>query len=1131
MPNRALLNVSAYKMLRVSLLLMLGVVLLSISAYGQENASIVGTVTDQTGATVPSAKITITNVENGFVRSTAANSTGAYSAPQLPIGHYKVRAEAPGFKAYEQTGITLNVDATVRADISLQVGNVSESITVEANAIQVQADTNEVSQTVTSTQVSELATNGRNVIQLTTLVPGASASIPDFDSPMAQNQNRSVYFNGQRQDHNNWIIDGGEAYERGGGGILIVSPSQDALQEFKVITSNYAADLGQSSGGMITMSLKSGTQQYHGGAWEFLRNADLDANNFFNNAAGPGHPRPKLNYNMFGFNLGGPVPITHKKTFFFYNMEWRRLAQGSVINAAAVTGAARGGDFSGLATIHVPETTDPAAIAKFAADGLTPGQAFPNNKIPSNLIDPNVSLLLGAGLYPAGNTASGNFLAAAPNGTKYREELFRIDQEINSKVSLMGSLIYDNGNQTQATPLWSGDTYPTVGSSMIVPSWAGVVHATVTISPTLLNEAAFNFNGNNILVGLNGTWKEPSGYNVKQLSTGNTAARIPTINIQSPYGTNFDLGSWPWSNTWRSDQWKDDLSWTHGAHNVKMGVSYMWTHKNQQIFGQTQGNYTFNGSFTGNSFSDFLLGYASAYSELYVQDFVHITNNTYGAYAVDDWHATKRLTLNLGVRWEGLPHAYDTGGRLSNFYQNLYDPAQAAQFLPSGALNPNGPGFSTVSGIPLSTVPFYINGLGLAGRNGIPKGLVPNQWDTFAPRVGFALDVTGHEKTILRGGFGMFYERLGGNEEYTMGPNPPFSFQASTNNVYFSNPATSDTSGLTSSSPVFPAGFTGLAGGFKIPTSIQYNLGIQQQLTRDAVLSVAYVGNENYHQSEGFQVNNVPTSDPNRLAICGGNCGYSGTGYNANLDRPYKGWSSVDLMGFGANSSYNSLQVSLRATAWKNLTFSGSYTWSHAFDLLDGELFTNLSNPLDSHYDYGSSGFDRRQIAVFSFVYDVPFFRNAASPVTKAVLGGWTVSGIALFESGTPQTVTSANDNLGLGGGTANRANQVAAVTYSPGNINRYFSTSSFAEPGPLLWGTSDKDAVVTPGRNNWNMSLFKAFQFKENARVELRVESFNTFNHTQFNGLNTSFGSTNFGKLTGTYDPRTVQVAAKFQF
>ena len=263
--RKLLFATRTYPMWRISLLLMLGLVLLGTVAYGQETASIVGTVTDPSGAAVPGAKITITNTETGIVRSTTTNTTGSYAARELAIGHYNVRVEAAGFKASERTGITLNVNDTVRADAALQVGEAKESVTVEANAIQVQADTNEVSQTITAAQVSDLATNGRNVIQLAALVPGAAASIPDFDSPMAQNQNRTISFNGQRSDHNNWLINGGEAYDRGGGGILLVSPSQDSLQEFKVMTSNYAADLGQSSGGMITMATKSGTKQFHGG--------------------------------------------------------------------------------------------------------------------------------------------------------------------------------------------------------------------------------------------------------------------------------------------------------------------------------------------------------------------------------------------------------------------------------------------------------------------------------------------------------------------------------------------------------------------------------------------------------------------------------------------------------------------------------------------------------------------------------------------------------------------------------------------------------------------------------------------------------------------------------------------------
>ena len=250
-------NLRVPKILPRSLVLLLGLLLMSTAVFAQATATLVGTVSDASGAAVPSAKIVITNTETGLVRSTETNATGSYAARDLPIGHYTVRVEAAGFKAYERTGITLNVNDTVRADAALQVGETRESVTVEANAIQVQADSNEVSQTITAAMVADLATNGRNVIQLAALVPGAAASIPDFDTPMAQTQNRSISFNGQRSDHNNWMINGGEAYDRGGGGILLVSPSQDSLQEFKVMTSNFAADLGQSSGGMITMATKS----------------------------------------------------------------------------------------------------------------------------------------------------------------------------------------------------------------------------------------------------------------------------------------------------------------------------------------------------------------------------------------------------------------------------------------------------------------------------------------------------------------------------------------------------------------------------------------------------------------------------------------------------------------------------------------------------------------------------------------------------------------------------------------------------------------------------------------------------------------------------------------------------------
>jgi len=1132
-------------MLRMSLLFVLGLVLSSSVAYCQGTASIVGTITDPTGAAVPSATINITNTGTGIVRSTATNATGSYAARELPIGRYNIRVEAPGFKVYEQTGITLNVNDVIRADATLQVGGLQESVTVEANALQVQADTSEVSQTVTDALVSSLATNGRNVIQLAALVPGAAAALPDFDTPMAQTQGRNIAYNGQRSDHNNWIINGGEAYDRGGGGIMLVSPSQDAIQEFKVMTSNFSADLGQSSGGMITMVTKGGTRSFHGSAWEYLRNDKLDANTFFANMYN--RKKPELRYNTFGFNIGGPVPVSKEpKTFFFYNMEWRRLVNGAEINAVAVPRAMTTGDFSSILpksaggtcdpavtntckVITVPNVGDPAYIAKLAQYGLTPGQAFPNNKIPDGLLSPAAKAVLAAGVFPGPNTADGKYYTTANKFTTYREEAARVDHTFSEKLALMASLIWDNGSERDIPPLWAGGTYDTAGSIMAVPSWAGVVHATMTISPTLLNEASFNFNGNNLNITDFGLWEKPAGYNVKNFFQANKDNKLPAINIGSPYNIGYTPGWWPWYNTWRSWQWKDDISWMRGRHNMKFGASYMFTHKWQQFQTNAGGSMNF-GTQTGNSFADFMLGIASSYSEPASVDYVRISNHTISLYAMDDWRVTNRLTLNLGLRWEGLPHAYDSEDKTSNFYPSLYDPAQAARFIGQN-LDPNGPGFTTVPDVPLSNFKFYMNGIGLAGRNGIPRGLVDNHWDTFAPRVGFAFDLTGRQKTILRGGVGIFYERLAGNEMYNMGQNMvPYAYTSSPSNVYFDDPSKTWTTGETAAIPYAPANLTALSKDYNVPTAVQWSFGIQHQLRENAVATLTYVGNSNYHQSAGRNINYIdPNDTATRLAVCGTTCGYAGTPLIANLYRPYRGWGTIAPMEMVANSNYNSLQATLRLTNWKNLTVNESFTWSHALDIIDGEIFSNISNPLNRHWDYASAGFDRRLISVTSFIYDIPAFQKSTG-ITKTLLAGWELSGIWLLESGTPFSISGGPDNLGLGGATSNRANVVSAITY-PKTWQQWFSTSSFAKPGPLQWGTSARNSVVGPGRNNWNMALFKRFQFSESGAFEFRLETFNTFNHTAFNNPSAGVTNSNFGQITSTGNPRTLQLGARLQF
>jgi hypothetical protein len=1042
-----------------------------------------------------------------------------------------VRAEQSGFKTYSRTGIVLNSGDTARVDISMQVGELTESVTVAGEAVRVQSDTSEVSDTISGQQVSQLAINGRHLAALAILTTGASADLPDFNLPIGVGGSTTISFNGNRSDHNVWMIDGGENYDRGCGGCVTMMPSVDALSEFTTLTSSAAADYGIGSGGTINMILKSGTRDFHGSAYEFFRNDALDANNYFANLNGS--PIPKLRYNIFGFNFGGPVVIPglynkqRQKTFFFVNQEWRKIVQGSQVFANAIPQAQRDGDFSTLSgTVKVPDTGDPTQNARFAALGLTPGQPFPGNKIPASLIDPNATLFFNSGAFPLPNAPGNNFSGSLGVPVNVPETIVRIDHYLTSKISIMGHFIHDGTEQQTATALWSGSTYPTLGTSFRNPSWSAVVKMTHTISPTLLNEISYNFNGNQIFLDPVGVFQKPAGWSVKEFFPSNADNRMPTIAFAGAYNVTYDPAAWPWFNQAFDHQFRDDASWTKGSHNFKFGGQYMRYRKDQDIFGNTEGNYNFDGTFTGNAVADFLLGYAKSYNELALQDRGLWRTNTFSFYGGDNWRASRRLTLNLALRWEIIPHAFETNNRMSNFYPNLYDPAQAPRFNPDGSLDPTGPGFRTVSGVPLSDVPFYMNGIGIAGQNGIPTGLVKNYYNSLAPRVGFAYDPFGDGKTAIRGGFGMFFERIQGNDVYNTGPNPPFSFGPSVNNVYFSDPSVSANNGQKATVPIFPAGLYGLAyDDYKLPTSMQYNFGVQREMAHGTVLSVQYVGNSNYHQRVERNINAVALSDPRRMDIKNGNL-------DPNLARLYLGFSGITLGENASGSSYNSLQVNFRVQATAGLTLQAAYTYSHAIDYASGD-FAGISNPFDRSFDRGPGDLDRRHVLSLNYIYEIPLFRNRTD-LAGSVLGGWEFSGITLIESGFPMTPTLPYDNLGIGAGTA-RPDVVSNVNY-PQKVDAWFDASAFVAPSPLSFGSSGRGILRSPGRTNFNLSLFKSFAMPfpgspEGAKLQFRAETFNAFNHTQFHNVNTSFGDNNFGKVTSTYDPRVWQLGLKFLF
>ena len=1148
-----------WKHLAICAALIAALVAFSPTVRAQENATVNGTVTDSSGAVVPNADVTLTNIATGQKRTAVSNSVGAFRFPNLAIGVYNLEVTATGFAKFEKTGIVVNVAQTVEANAVLNVGAQSQTVTVAAQALQVQTETSELSTLISGRQVERLATNGRNIVQLAALGMGVSNTLAAFGGVAALTSANGISFNGTRTTHNVYLLDGGELNDRGCGGCYMVLPSQDAIAEFKTLDSNYSPDYGIGSGGTITMVIKSGTRQFHGSLYEFNRNTAYNANDYFNKQAN--RPRPKFQLNEPGGNIGGPLFIPHvynenkTRTFFFWNEEWRRLVQGS---APSVSNTVMASNFptAGQDLNYTPYISNPVIpvvpnlpnnIAYTALEtslGLTPGQPFPMNSsgqyvIPKQLLDPNAVLEVNAGTFPKPNAPNGyQYIVSIPQPTNVREDVVRIDHAINSKLQLMGHFVHDAVEPTFFPPLWTG-SYATVGTTMRNPSYSSVIKLTQTYTPNLLNETAFNYSGNKIFLAVidapGASSKIPSGWTattffpVSQQATND----MPAISLSGrPFGANYNEGYFPWKNGYEGFQYRDDLSWIKGKHQFKFGFSWLHTYKNQQLQANTQGTANFNSSnrnFSGDAYIDFMLGLANSFTQLNYLAGKHWVNNNYGFYANDNWHVTPRLVLNLGIRYDGLPHAFERYNRFANFVPTDYNTSLGYPMNSDGTINPAY--MST-----FENQPFYLNGMRLAGVNGFPRGNVNNDYFTWQPRVGFAWDMYGNGKSVLRGGLGVFYERVQGNDVYNAALNPPFAYQPSATNVLFSDPKTSALTGQTSQQS-FPSTMTTFRMYYPNPATANYSLGVQHEVVPSVIAVVQYVGSTGWDQANMHQINTLPWNDlTHRQMVATGIT-------NSNLWRTYPGYSSINQQENGTNFNYNSLQAGLRMENRWGLTTQLAYTWSHLIDINsndnNGAGFTAPFNP---KYDRGSdAGYDRRHIFNASYVYDLPFFRHQGNLAQREIFGGWSISGITMAQVGTP-VVTSLTgiDTVGLGNG-GNRPNLVSRVKYlDPRKGNSWFDKSSFANPTAQWnggttggYGTAGKDAVVGPGLFNWNLSLFKSFALTpgEGTKLELRFESFNTFNHTSFTSVNTSSGDPNFGKVTADYTPRTLQFGGKLTF
>ena len=1069
--------------------------LLGALQLGAQNlGSIVGLVTDPSGAPVSGAQVAITDQETNFTRTVQTNDTGNYLATALPASTYSIAVTAKGFKAWHQSQVALNLRETVRVNVSLELGSTTETVEVHEEVVHLQTDNATVSQVVDSEQVEDLAVNGRNYLSLAQIVPGASSSLPAFNTPVGVTSSAGINFSGSRSSSNVWRIDGQENYDRGCGGCVTVLPSIDSISEMKVTTANAESDTGFGNAGQINISIKSGTREFHGVAYEFLRNDYMDANNYFANLAG--QPKPNLKYNNFGYNVGGPIylprfsPRKDPKLFFFFSEEWRKLRQGQQFYAQAFPTAWRTGDFSGSGTPVI----DPTTKAQFAG-----------NMIPASRLDPNAQILASPSLiFPAANTSNGYFIQSYSVPTNVREDIVRVDYNINERNQAFFRFIDDSAVQNFATPLWQGSTFPTEGSTFINPPKLYLGEWTWTITPNTLNELSYSYQKQPLNVNPTGVHLNPSGLSIKKLFNNDGNDYIPDLSISGGIGAAYDNG-WgsPWFNVSNTHFVNDTLSLHHGGHTISAGGTYMYFQKQQQLFGAPNGSFTFNGSYTGTGFADFMLGNVYQYTEQSVQTAPNYITQSVGLFVNDTWNVNPKLTVNAGLRWDALPHAVEQHNQVSAFYAGLYSAADAPEVNNLGQI---------VSGTGSA-----LNGIAVAGQNGIPRGMVQNHWDLFSPHLGFAYRPWG-DKTVFRAGFGIYYDRIQGNDIYNVATNPPFVTTPNIFNTSLSNPGGG-------AEVAFPTGITTYDGPYKLPQILNWNAGIQRKLTEGVVLDVAYVATKGTHLQGGLNINEPTIAEAAPVL--------AGTA-NINQVRPYLGYAGINEYFNGVNSNYNSLQVSLRTQMWHGLTVQTSYTWSHALDYNDGDVPGNIAqNPYDWKLEYASAGYDRRQILVLSYVYNLPILARSHG-LLHTTLGGWILSGILTSESGTPVDTSYTGDPDALGG-TNYRPNVVGNPDSGPGSQLEWFNTTAFAPIVVGTYGTAGRNVIHGPGLTDLDTSLFKDFNGilwgRESSRLEIRGEFYNALNHTQWTSLNTQYGSSEFGQITGTRDPRTIQLGVKLYF